>query len=379
MKLSVAVASACLAISATARAQSTGINADSVNKWLAANGYATQMSDTDLAAHRAKMLPYWTASAGGTTRPADEQLASHLEAVKKAYPDFDAYPVYIQDSLLDSDFRGEFGSAGASATTQAIRDNNWSQAANDYQNRPEFTEAESYFAAKDAYDALGDKSTPEAKSLAATMAKYQNRSGDRDALTHMQNNQLAYLRFARELDVERTWKRAVISGTEGFAFIPPANPSANADNRAVKTVDVVDLDNRQRFAISTPAPSAPPFEFTVGSSTFGFSDIEVRANRPFVFKLLDRHIVDGDIETVSLVNGTGSHINRTITLTSAGQEFTTRVQRGANELRVLAVNQGTQGINSGGLRINSSVITGTIDQDVSLNTGQTGILRITGR
>jgi hypothetical protein len=357
-----------------------GINADSVNKWLAANGYATKMSDADLAAHREKMLPYWTASAAGaTTRPAGEQLAAHLAAVKKAYPDFDAYPVYIQDSLLDSDFRGEFGSADASATEQAIRENDWSQAASDYQNRPEFSEAESYFAAKDAYDALSDKTTPEAKALADTMAKYQNRAGDRDALTHMQNNQLAYMRFARELDVERTWNRAVISGNEGFAFIPPANQSANADNRAVKTVDVVDMDNRQRFAISTPPPTAPPFEFTVGSSTFGFTDITVNASTPFVFKLLDRHIVDGDIETVSLVNGRGSQINQTITLTSAGQQFTTRVQRGANELRVFAVNQGTLGVNSGGLRINSPVLTGPIDQDVSLNTGQTGILRITGR
>jgi len=374
-----AVASACVALNATAHAQSTGIDGKAVSAWLAASGYTTQTSETDLAAHRAKMLSYWSSSAGPTTRASDDQLATKLAAVRAAYPEFDSYPIYIQDSLLDSEFRNELSGESATPTVQAIRADDWSKAATEYQNRPEFSEAESYFAAKDAYDATPDKNSPEAKSLAATMAKFQNRAGDREALTHMQTNQLAYMRYSRELDVERTWKRAVVSGQEGFAFVRATVPSFNADNRGLKTVDVVDLDRRQQFANLGSGASNSPFAFTVGSSTGGFTDITVRAGKSFVFEVLDRHIEDGDIETLSLVNGKGSQINQTITLTNAGQIFTGRIRRGANELRVTAENQGSMGINSGGLRISSQVLSGQNDQDVSLTTGQTGILRITGR
>jgi len=358
-----------------------GFEANSVNTWLANRGYRNTTTDADADQQRRNAIL-------GAEKLDDQAAAAkvkeHLDRTRLLFPNFDSYPLYLQTTLLKCEANGEFAGGVEDPTVRTINTDNWPSAAQAYHDRAEFTEAESYFAAKDAYDATPDKNTPAARDLAATMSQYESRKNDRAALDRMQMNELAFLRYARETDIERTWKRAVILGNEGFAQSNPVNATtAYGMNRGLTVADYNDVANRQirrnQTAGGSTGNATPPFAFTVPNSTGGFSDITVPHNHSFTFTLLDRHVVDGDVETVTFVNGKGTHINQTITLTSQGQVFTARAAKGPNELRILAQNQGSQGVNSGGIRISSPVIHGVVDQNVSLLTGQTGVLRVTGR
>ncbi len=359
---------------------SIGFEPNSVNTWLADHGYRNSTTDANAELKRRDAVIGKKNIAGPA---ADQMYSEHLQRTKTLFPRFDAYPLYVQTALLQSEVNGDFAGGAEDPTVRSINTDNWASAAAAYHDRPDFAAMENYFAAKDAYDASPDKSTPAAKELAASMATYQGDKSNRSDLDRMQLDELAFLRFARENDIDRTWKRAVMIGNEGFAANNPADAtSAYGANRGLTVADYNDYVNRQNRdnqPTGGASPTTPPLAFSVPNSTFGFADITVNRKTPFTFTLLDRHIVDGDIQSVTFVNGKGSQINQTITLTGTGQAFTVRVAKGDNELRIFAQNQGTLGVNSGGLRIGSPVVTGAADQDVSLLTGQTGILRVTGR
>ncbi len=311
-----------LMIAAPAHAEDKGLDGNSVYAWLKSAGYVNESAPADIKPRT---------ESGATTKPSSDQGDSAAVAqAKKTFPDFEQYPAYVQASLLNAQARGDFSAGSTGAAVQAINAGDWSQAATSYAALPGHSDADAQ----------------------------------------------AFTRYAKDRGIEQTWDRAVAVGAASFGNVNVKATDAYTANHRLKELVATDTDNRQRFANNAGSTS---FSFTVSSSTRGFFDISAPANQTFQFTVLDRNVQDGDIETIRLVNGTGTHINRTVSLLNAGTVITTRLQKGPNELRILARNQGSQGLNTGGVRIDSTVLTGPNDQDIALHTGETAVLRITGR
>ena len=136
------------------------------------------------------------------------------------------------------------------------------------------------------------------------------------------------------------------------------------------------LDNLQRFQVGAFV-NTQPFTFTVPDSTGGFIDVVVPANSTFRVRLLDSgNLQDGDRVAVTLASAAGVSNLGQVELTFAGQDFSRPIAPGPVELRLRALNVGTDPPNTGGVRILSPVLSGPRNQDYELNTGETGVLRV---
>jgi hypothetical protein len=360
------IAAACVSIAPLARADD-GFDADSVNAWLDANGYAQKSAEAETAARRRKLI------APDTAQPelADALVASRVAMLQQWDPKFDSYPTYLQDALLSSSVHGEI--YPRSPMDAAVHQGEWSAAADAY--HASFERSETYYAAKDALEFTDDKSSPAAKELQATMAKTESGALPRADVERMQFTELAYRRAAREQEVERTWARAILSGQQGAVFEPAVARIEPPTPTQIAAIDVNDQDSRQQRAsvgVTTSQFSLPT------ASSGGLGDIQVQHGR-FVFNLADRNIVDGDIVTLRFVDRSGTVTKRTVALTGPGQVISVNVPRGSSEILLTANNNGSLGTNGGRIRISSDVTAGRNTQTFNISTGQTAVLRITGR
>lgn len=67
-----------------------------------------------------------------------EDIMEHVQRAQRLFPNYDTYPDYIQEALLDSVFRGDTGKK----TAALINQGNWRAAADEYINRQDYINAE---------------------------------------------------------------------------------------------------------------------------------------------------------------------------------------------------------------------------------------------
>lgn len=65
-------------------------------------------------------------------------INDHIERARSMFPQYETYPEYLQEALLDSVFRGDTGNK----TTALINQGRWREAADEYINRKDYINAE---------------------------------------------------------------------------------------------------------------------------------------------------------------------------------------------------------------------------------------------
>jgi hypothetical protein len=118
---------------------------------------------------------------------------------------------------------------------------------------------------------------------------------------------------------------------------------------------------------------SPPFQIVRAGNNTGLTDVTVNARRISITLIDDGSLVDGDRVDVFL-NGVKVIDNHTL-VGGAGTVFVLDMLSGSNELRVVALNEGTSSPNTAQLAI-SDVAAGTALQSWRLLTGESGSLVI---
>jgi hypothetical protein len=118
---------------------------------------------------------------------------------------------------------------------------------------------------------------------------------------------------------------------------------------------------------------SPPFQVVRMGTTSGLTDVTVNARHISITLTDDGSVVDGDRVDV-FVNGTKVIDNHTLA-GGAGTVFFLDLRAGSNELRVMALNEGTSSPNTAQLRL-SDVTVGAAVQSWRLLAGESGSLVI---
>ena len=118
---------------------------------------------------------------------------------------------------------------------------------------------------------------------------------------------------------------------------------------------------------------SPPFQIVRPGNNSGLTDVTVSSRHVSITLIDDGSLVDGDRVDVFL-NGAKVIDNHTL-VGGAGAVFSLDLLAGSNELRVMALNEGTSSPNTAQLRI-SDVVVGTAVQSWRLLAGESGSLVI---